>query len=129
MWLPLAVFFLAAVVFCTYPSRSTRHPLTARSARRALPQARQRRRRHAAAALLPVRPPALPSRCCPADAPRSYCLVGIGVMAAGVLYWAGWRVLLPRVFGYALVPRKERLADGTVITLVRAAPSPPSRLC
>ena len=48
-----------------------------------------------------------------------YCLVGIAVMVAGVLYWAGWRILLPKVFGYELVPRKETLTDGTVITLVR----------
>ena len=40
-------------------------------------------------------------------------------MAAGVIYWAGWRILLPKVFGYELVPRKETLSDGTVITLVR----------
>ncbi|THH00445.1 hypothetical protein EW026_g2089 [Hermanssonia centrifuga] len=46
-----------------------------------------------------------------------YCLVGIGVMFAGVLYWAAWRILLPKVFGYELVPRKETLQDGTVITL------------
>ncbi|KAF9239125.1 amino acid transporter [Melanogaster broomeanus] len=46
-----------------------------------------------------------------------YCLVGIGVMVVGVLYWAGWRVLLPKVFGYELVPRKEILEDGTVVTL------------
>ncbi|KAJ3555603.1 hypothetical protein NM688_g2483 [Phlebia brevispora] len=46
-----------------------------------------------------------------------YCLVGIAIMVAGVLYWAGWRILLPKVFGYELVPRKETLRDGTVITL------------
>ncbi|KAI0063740.1 high affinity methionine permease [Artomyces pyxidatus] len=46
-----------------------------------------------------------------------YCLVGIAIMFAGVGYWAAWRILLPRVFGYELVPRKERLADGTVVTL------------
>ncbi|KAI0338061.1 amino acid transporter [Trametopsis cervina] len=46
-----------------------------------------------------------------------YCLVGIAVMAAGVLYWAAWRIVLPKVFGYELIPRKEKLADGTVITL------------
>lgn len=39
-------------------------------------------------------------------------------MAAGVIYWVGWRILLPKVFGYELVPRKETLSDGTVITLV-----------
>ncbi|KAF7976675.1 hypothetical protein HWV62_6027 [Athelia sp. TMB] len=47
-----------------------------------------------------------------------YCLVGIGVMAFGVFYWAVWRVVLPKVFGYELVPRKETLEDGTVVTLV-----------
>ena len=39
-------------------------------------------------------------------------------MVTGVLYWAAWRVLLPKVFGYELIPRKEILDDGTVITLV-----------
>lgn len=47
-----------------------------------------------------------------------YCLVGIGIMLVGVLYWAGWQILLPKVFGYELIPRKETLSDGTVITLV-----------
>ncbi|KAG2142409.1 amino acid transporter [Suillus clintonianus] len=46
-----------------------------------------------------------------------YCLVGIGVMFAGVFYWAAWRIMLPKVFGYELVPRKERLDDGTVVTV------------
>ncbi|KAI0685067.1 amino acid transporter [Cerioporus squamosus] len=45
-----------------------------------------------------------------------YCLVGIAVMAVGVLYWAAWRVL-PGWFGYELVPRKEKLEDGTTVTL------------
>ena len=49
----------------------------------------------------------------------SYCLVGIAIMLFGVLYWAGWRIILPQVFGYELVPRKETLEDGTVVTLVR----------
>ncbi|KAF8169222.1 amino acid transporter [Pholiota molesta] len=46
-----------------------------------------------------------------------YCLVGIAIMLAGVVYWAVWRVVLPRVFGYALVPRKEVLEDGTVVNV------------
>ncbi|KAI9570761.1 amino acid/polyamine transporter I [Boletus coccyginus] len=46
-----------------------------------------------------------------------YCLVGIGVMSVGAGYWAVWRILLPKVFGYELVPRKETLDDGTVVTL------------
>ncbi|KAH9848766.1 amino acid transporter [Lenzites betulinus] len=45
-----------------------------------------------------------------------YCLVGIAIMAVGVLYWAAWRVV-PRWFGYEYVSRKEKLADGTVVTL------------
>ena len=49
-----------------------------------------------------------------------YCLVGIGVMFVGVAYWAGWRILLPKVFGYELVPHKEKLKDGTMVTTVRA---------
>ncbi|KAL1948698.1 hypothetical protein VTO73DRAFT_10504 [Trametes versicolor] len=45
-----------------------------------------------------------------------YCLVGIAVMGVGVLYWAAWRIV-PRWFGVEYVPRKEVLADGTVVTL------------
>ncbi|RDX42915.1 amino acid transporter [Lentinus brumalis] len=45
-----------------------------------------------------------------------YCLVGIAVMAVGVLYWAAWRIL-PGWFGYEYVPRKEKLEDGTTVTL------------
>ena len=48
----------------------------------------------------------------------SYCLVGIGVLAAGILYWAVWRIVLPLVFGYELYPTKEVLSDGTVVTVV-----------
>lgn len=46
-----------------------------------------------------------------------YCLVGIAIMFVGVLYWAAWRILLPKVFGYELLPRKETLDDGTVVTV------------
>ncbi|KAG1834891.1 amino acid transporter [Suillus variegatus] len=46
-----------------------------------------------------------------------YCLVGIGIMLAGVLYWAVWRIVLPKVFGYKLVPRKEKLDDGTIVAV------------
>ncbi|KAH9937972.1 amino acid transporter [Amylocystis lapponica] len=45
-----------------------------------------------------------------------YCLVGIAILATGVLYWAAWRKL-PKLFGYEWVPRKETLDDGTVVTL------------
>ena len=50
-----------------------------------------------------------------------YCLVGIAVMAFGVLYWACWRIV-PKWFGYEFVPRKEKLSDGTVVTVVRLIP-------
>ncbi|KAG1850208.1 amino acid permease-domain-containing protein [Suillus subalutaceus] len=46
-----------------------------------------------------------------------YCLVGIAVMFAGVLYWAAWRIVLHKVFGCELVPRKEGLDDRTVVTV------------
>ena len=46
-----------------------------------------------------------------------YCLVGIGIMFFGVFYWAAWRVI-PQWLGYEFVPRKEKLSDGTVVTLV-----------
>lgn len=48
-----------------------------------------------------------------------YCLVGIAIMAFGVLYWAAWRIV-PRWFGYEYIPRKEKLSDGTTVTLVRS---------
>ena len=47
-----------------------------------------------------------------------YCLVGIAVMIFGVYYWAVWELVLPYVFKFRLVPRKEVLEDGTVVTLV-----------
>ena len=54
-----------------------------------------------------------------------YCLVGIGILTCGVLYWAAWQIVLPKVFGYELIPRKEKLNDGTVVTVVSTPlPSP-----
>ena len=98
--------------------------LTLRSARRAIPQARQRSWRHATAAVLLVS--VLLMRVYSVinlHTPR-YCLIGIAVLAAGVVYWAGWRIILPKVFGYELIPRKETLPDGTVITLVSCVVDP-----
>ncbi|KAI0660290.1 amino acid transporter [Cubamyces menziesii] len=43
-----------------------------------------------------------------------YCLVSIGVVAGGILYWAIWHVV-PQWFGYEYVLRKETLSDGTVV--------------
>jgi L-type amino acid transporter 9 len=47
-----------------------------------------------------------------------YCLIGIAVMMFGVLYWAVWKLMLPYVFKFRLVPRKVLLQDGTVVVLV-----------
>ncbi|KAL5483166.1 hypothetical protein ACEPAI_8395 [Sanghuangporus weigelae] len=48
-----------------------------------------------------------------------YCLVAIGVLAGGVLYWAMWRQVLPRIGKYKLYPAKETLDDGTVVTVYK----------
>ena len=48
-----------------------------------------------------------------------YCLVGMAVIVLGIIYWAVWRVVLPRIFGYELVPAKTVLDDGTVVNVVR----------
>ncbi|KAI9509546.1 amino acid transporter [Russula earlei] len=45
-----------------------------------------------------------------------YPLIGIAVMFFGILYWAVWQLVLPYVFKFRLVPRKEVLEDGTVVT-------------
>ena len=41
-------------------------------------------------------------------------------MALGIIYWAVWRVVLPKIFGYELVPGKVVLDDGTVVNVVRS---------
>ncbi|KAI0765747.1 amino acid transporter [Irpex lacteus] len=46
-----------------------------------------------------------------------YCVVGIGVLVFGLLYWVVWRIVLPALFGYTLVPGKAVLQDGTVVTV------------
>ncbi|KAJ7149056.1 amino acid transporter [Mycena crocata] len=84
VWLPLALFFLAAAVFLM---------------------------------VAPFIRPANKVGDTPPLPYYLYCLVGIGIMFLCVVYWAVWRVVLPRVFGYVLAPRKEQLADGTFVTL------------
>ncbi|KAF8230251.1 hypothetical protein L208DRAFT_127989 [Tricholoma matsutake] len=49
---------------------------------------------------------------------RRYCLVGICIMFFGVFYWAVWRIMLPKLGKYRLIPEKEILKDGTVVTIV-----------
>lgn len=45
--------------------------------------------------------------------------MGIALVAFAVWYWAMWKIILPFVFQYKLVPVKETLSDGTVLTVVR----------
>ena len=40
-------------------------------------------------------------------------------MALGIIYWAVWRIVLPKIFGYELVLNKVVLDDGTVVNVVR----------
>jgi hypothetical protein len=47
-----------------------------------------------------------------------YCLVGMAILMSGGIYWAVWKLVLPYVFKFRLVPRKEVLEDGTVVILV-----------
>ena len=49
-----------------------------------------------------------------------YCLVGIAIIGLGVIYWAVWRIVLPKIFGYELVPTKVVLGDGTIVNVVRS---------
>ncbi|KAG2142213.1 amino acid transporter [Suillus cothurnatus] len=51
------------------------------------------------------------------DTPPLPYYFGIAIMVVGVLYWAAWRIILPKIFGYEFVPRKETLDDGTVVTV------------
>ena len=48
-----------------------------------------------------------------------YAVAGWALMAFAVFYWAMWKKILPWVFRYKLVPVKETLSDGTVLTVVR----------
>ena len=45
--------------------------------------------------------------------------MGISVLVFGLVYWAAWRIFLPKIFRYDLVTTKEELVDGTIITVVR----------
>jgi len=44
-----------------------------------------------------------------------YPIVGIAVLVAGVVYWACWRIVLPKLGGFRWVEGKESLKDGTVV--------------
>ena len=47
-----------------------------------------------------------------------YAVAGWALMGFAVFYWAMWKKILPWVFRYKLVPVKETLSDGTVLTVV-----------
>lgn len=49
-----------------------------------------------------------------------YPLLGTAILGCGLLYWFLWWVMLPKLGKYRLVPRKERLQDGTVMTRYEA---------
>ena len=40
-------------------------------------------------------------------------VVGVGVLLLGVLYWAIWTRLLPRIGGYRIEAERKLLDDGT----------------
>ncbi|KAF8878903.1 amino acid transporter [Gymnopilus junonius] len=84
VWLPFALFFLAAAVFLL---------------------------------VAPFLKPANKVGDTPPLPYYLYCLVGIAIMVTGFLYWAVWRVVLPKIFGYELVPSKVVLEDGTVVNV------------
>ncbi|KAJ5198618.1 uncharacterized protein N7498_007735 [Penicillium cinerascens] len=44
-------------------------------------------------------------------------VVGIVIMFAGVVYWAFWKVILPRFGKYRLVPTHVELSDGTTVVV------------
>jgi hypothetical protein len=129
VWLPIAFFFLVAAVFCAlaFPriSKAKSHLGVFISVGGAIPAPFEWQRRYSTSSILPVR--IIVSRRAitfPCLHLRRYCLVGIGVMAVGIVYWAAWRIILPRVLGYELVPRKETLQDGTVVKLVSVFDNP-----
>ena len=39
-----------------------------------------------------------------------HCVVGIGILLAGAVYWVFWAVLLPKLGGYELV-RDNKIGD------------------
>lgn len=46
-----------------------------------------------------------------------YAVVGIALLAASVLYWFVWWVVLPAIGRYRLVPNPTTLKDGTVVVV------------
>jgi len=84
IWLPFALFFLAAAVFLI---------------------------------IAPFLRPANGIGDTPPLPYYLYCLVGIAIIGLGVIYWAVWRIVLPKIFGYELIPTKVVLGDGTIVNV------------
>ena len=49
-----------------------------------------------------------------------YAVVGIAILAASIVYWFVWWVLLPRLGRYTLEPRHETLKDGTHVVVYKS---------
>ncbi len=41
-----------------------------------------------------------------------HCVVGIGILALGAVYWLFWAMILPKFRGYKLVREVTRMEDG-----------------
>lgn len=46
-----------------------------------------------------------------------YCVVGIGILVASVVYWFVYWVAAPKIGGYTLEPHNEPLRDGTNVVV------------
>ncbi|KAK5988318.1 High-affinity methionine permease [Cladobotryum mycophilum] len=51
-----------------------------------------------------------------------YCVVGIGILVASVLYWFIYWIAAPAIGGYTLEPHNEPLADGTNVVVYHRVP-------
>ena len=51
-----------------------------------------------------------------------HCVVGIGILLAGAVYWAIWAVLLPRLGNYELVRDNKIGSDGWSSSVFRRRP-------
>jgi amino acid transporter len=51
-----------------------------------------------------------------------YCVVGIGILIASVIYWFIWWVAAPKIGRYTLEPHNEPLEDGTNVVVYHRVP-------
>ncbi|KAH8689909.1 high affinity methionine permease [Talaromyces proteolyticus] len=50
-------------------------------------------------------------------------VVGIGILAASIVYWFVWWVAAPAIGKYRLEPRREYLKDGTAVVVYKRTPT------